>query len=109
VLRAFFDPGSGQLLWAKSEPARARFDYDVDHHELPIPSALASRIDARIERHDHGNPDLKKQPPRPWEEVSWAAFRAEYELLIAELRTALGPDYDVLDEARLPEHPPLPY
>jgi len=36
TLRVFFDAGSGVLLWSGNSAARERFDYPVNHYDLPL-------------------------------------------------------------------------
>lgn len=36
LLRYSFDPGSGVCLWAGDDASRERFDYAVEHWELPL-------------------------------------------------------------------------
>ena len=98
--RAFFDPGSGHLLWAASTDAHARWDYPVDHYDLPVPLRVAHWVQSLLDRHDAHNPHLSRDR-RPFTLPEWQAFTAEYAACVDELRRALGPAYVVDDEARL--------
>jgi hypothetical protein len=97
-MRAFFDAGSGTLLWSANDAARQRWDYPVDHFDLPVPLALARRIETLVDQYDDGFPDtgvtVRAFTP---EEVT--EFRAAYRDVLSELRLALGSAYEIDDEA----------
>ena len=97
-LRAFFDPGSGTLLWSANDAARERWDYPVDHFDLPVPLALARRIETLVDRYDSGFPDTG-YTVREFSAEQISAFRAEFRDVLDELRPALGSAYEVVDEA----------
>ena len=98
--RSFFDPGSGQLLWAGNAETDARWDYPVDHFDLPVPLNLARWIQHLLDSHDAHNPDLARDR-QPFAPAEWQAFVAGYAACVAELRRTLGPAYVVDDESRI--------
>ena len=52
LLRMFFDAGSGVLLWAYDEEAKARFGYPVEADMLAIPQELRNEIEQLITDYD---------------------------------------------------------
>jgi hypothetical protein len=98
--RAFLDPGSGHLLWSGNPDTQARWDYPVDHFDLPVPLNLARWIQHLLDSHDARNPDLARDR-QPFAPAEWQAFAAGYAACIAELRRTLGPAYVVDDESRI--------
>ncbi len=95
-LTAMLDPGSGHLLWAADDRTRRRWDYPVDHFDLPIPVALARRVADLLVQYDAGHPDLGG-PQLPSVQSAWDAFLPAYRAVMAELRGVLGPAYVVDD------------
>ena len=90
------DPGSGHLLWAADDRTTRRWDYPVDHFDLPIPLALARRVADLLIQYDAGHPDLGG-PQLPSVQSAWDAFLPAYRAVMAELRGVLGPAYGVDD------------
>lgn len=52
LLRLFFDAGSGVLLWAHDDAAKARFGYPVESQALDIPAGLRAEIEQLIADYD---------------------------------------------------------
>ena len=52
LLRLFFDAGSGVLLWAYDDEAKARFGYPVESADLNIPAELRAEIEQLITDYD---------------------------------------------------------
>lgn len=52
LLRLFFDAGSGVLLWAYDDEAKARFGYPVESEALAIPQELRDKIEQLITDYD---------------------------------------------------------
>lgn len=52
LLRLFFDAGSGVLLWANDDEAKARFGYPVEAEMLDIPPDLRAEIDQLARDYD---------------------------------------------------------
>lgn len=52
LLRLFFDAGSGVLLWAYDDEAKARFGYPVESEALHIPAELRAEIEQLITDYD---------------------------------------------------------
>ena len=97
-MRAFFDPGSGALLWSANDVTRHRWDHPVDHFDLPVPLALARRIETLVDRYDRGFPDTGSTV-REFTPEEIAGFRAACRDVLTELRLALGSAYEIEDEA----------
>jgi hypothetical protein len=96
ALKALLDAGSGHLVWAINETARARWDYPVDHFDLPIPVALARRVQELIDRHDQDVSGVAAVD-RPFEPQEREQFLRECRRVVADLRRALGPAYTIED------------
>ena len=97
-MRAFFDAGSGTLLWSANDAARDRWDYPVDHFDLPVPLTLARRIETLVDRYDDGFPNTGLTV-REFTAEEVVEFRAAYRDVLSELRLALGSAYEIDDEA----------
>jgi len=52
LLRLFFDAGSGVLLWANDDEAKARFGYPVEADMLDVPPELRAEIDQLAQDYD---------------------------------------------------------
>ncbi|HOY77448.1 MAG TPA: hypothetical protein PLN33_06555 [Hyphomonadaceae bacterium] len=52
LLRLFFDAGSGVLLWAYDDEAKARFGYPVEAEMLDITPELRAEIEQLITDYD---------------------------------------------------------
>jgi hypothetical protein len=96
TLKALLDAGSGRLVWATNDAARARWDYPVDHFDLPIPVALADRVQALVDRHAQDVPGVAPVD-RPFEPEEREQFLRECRRVVADLRRALGPAYTIED------------
>ncbi len=97
VLRFSFDPGSGVCLWSMNRAANDRFGYPVDSESLPVSENLRRRLDWLAAWHATSIDWDYPPDPSPWSEDERARFAAESGRVLAELREALGPDYQVLD------------
>ena len=93
-LKTGFDGGSGHLLWAANDAARERWDYPVDHFDLPLPMSLARHVQSLVDRYDLDHPDVGRET-RPLNPTEFAEFREDYLMTLDELRAALGPAYVV--------------
>jgi hypothetical protein len=93
-LKTGFDAGSGRLLWAVDDAARSRWDYPVDHFELPVPLTLARHVQYLVDRYDHDHPRVGRAT-RPLSPAEFTTFREDYLMTLDELRRALGPAYVV--------------
>jgi hypothetical protein len=99
-----FDAGSGTLLWARNDAARDRWDYPVDHFDLPVPLPLAHRIQGLIDRYDLDHPDVGTEHA-PFTPQEYDDFRAGYLRTLDELRRVLGPAYEIEDRGGPGERP----
>src|SRR4051812_2629394 len=99
-LKTGFDAGSGHLLWAVDDAARTRWDYPVDHYDLPIPLPLAQHVGQLVDRYDLDHPDVGRETRR-LSAAEFAAFRDDYLMTVDELRRALGPAYAVEERGGL--------
>lgn len=98
-LRFFFDVGSGTCLWAANDRAQSQFGYAVDLSALPLAhdvivrgEALVARFNTSIDWHDPGGPSILSIA-----EVD--RFNEDSNEFLCVLRSALGSDFDVLNEA----------
>jgi hypothetical protein len=97
-LRTGLTQGSGRLLSAANAATLARWGQEIDHHDLPIPVRLAERIDLILGQFDAGLEWQEGDPPSVISKHD--AFGRGYEHVLKQLRSALGPAYQVLDTAR---------
>jgi hypothetical protein len=96
-----FAGGSGRLLRAANGAARDRWGELVDHYDLPIPLAVASQVQALVDRAelDRGGDGAGTHP---FSQREFVAFRDDYLVTLDELRRALGPAYVVEERAPRP-------
>lgn len=52
LMRLFFDAGSGVLLWAYDEEAKARFGYPVEAEMLDVSPELRAEIEQLVRDYD---------------------------------------------------------
>ena len=97
--KAMFDARSGHVLWAEDKVSQQRWDYPVDHFDLPIPLALARSLQGLVEWYDYFYPDGERADPVPEDE--WQDFRSSYHSTLADLRGALGSAYTVTEFERI--------
>ncbi len=102
-----YDGGSGHLLWAADAAARDRWDHPVDHFDLPVPLALARRVQALVDRYDLDHPHVgtEHRPMTPAERLD---FHREHTAVLAELGQVLGSAYAIEDRVLAPSPAPLP-
>lgn len=96
-LRAFFDAGSGVVLWAGDDASRARWASAVDLADLGLPEelqreaeAIAARYDALFDWSDPAGADPLGRPEGP-------GLLADARTWLARVRGALGPGCEVSD------------
>jgi hypothetical protein len=99
-LQAGFDGGSGRLLWAANDAARARWDHRIDHFDLPLPLPLARHVQSLVDRYDLDHPHVGRTT-QPLSPAEFADFREDYLMTLDELRGALGPAYVVEERGGL--------
>lgn len=97
-LRFFFDAGCGTCLWAATDPARALYGYAVEARALPIAPDLAERLAALVAEYDTSIDWADPASAGPWSATQRQDFHERASALLAELRSALGPEYEVVDE-----------
>jgi hypothetical protein len=102
-LRVGFDGGSGRLLWAANDAARARWDHSVDHFDLPVPLTLAQHVQSLVDRYDLDHPAVGRETRR-FTPDQLSDFREDYLMTLDELRAALGSGY-VIEERGGPVPP----
>lgn len=98
-LRYFFDAGSGTCLWAGNDAARERWNYAVDHDELPLTLQTRERADAAIKRYDTGLGWSDPAGPSPWNDAEAEAFAIASQGLLEAFRAELGADFEIVDGA----------
>ena len=99
-LKTGFDGGSGRMLWAANADASDRWDYPVDHFDLPVPLPLARHVQSLVDRYDLDHPDVGRETRR-FSSAEFAAFREDYLMTLDELRRVLGPAYVVEERGGL--------
>jgi hypothetical protein len=92
--------GSGHLLWAADDAARERWNYPVDHFDLPVPLGLARHVQYLLDRYDLDHPGVGRETRR-FTPAELAGFRDDYLMTVDELRRALGPAYVVEERGGL--------
>ena len=96
--RYFFDAGSGTCLWSANEEARAKYEYAVDHHALPVSEATKVMLDGLIARYDTwldwNNPGGGSR----WNDSDRMAFAEAARQGLAALRREM-PDCIITDDA----------
>lgn len=101
-LRLFFDAGSGVLLWAQDEAAKACFGYPVEAADLDVPDEMRAEIEQLVTDYDD---------TFPWDDPGSGAivepdrtmfgyeenppFVTRVRALLPRLREALGPAYTI--------------
>jgi hypothetical protein len=100
-----FDGGTGHVLWAVNAETRTRWDYPVDHFDLPVPLPVARHVQELIERYDLDHPDLDHpdvgRETHRFTTAEFGAFRDDYLMTVDELRRTLGPAYAVEERGGL--------
>lgn len=91
-LRTALDPGSGSVVWSNGPASVERWDYPVDHFDLPIPAALAHHIELLVDRLDLDFDGIGTEhvPFAPGEAELFARRCRE---VMRQLRDALGSAY----------------
>ena len=99
-LETGFGGGSGHLLWAANDAARARWNHAVDHFDLPLPMSLARHVQSLVDRYDLDHPAVGRRTQR-FSQDELVDFREDYLMTVDELRGALGPAYVVEERSGL--------
>jgi hypothetical protein len=99
-LRALFDPGSGVLLWQSTQTSIDRWDYAVDHFDLPIPLSLASRVQYLVVRYDRTIEGYRVAEELPWGPGELEQFERDYQAVCDDLERALGSAYSIDGRSR---------
>jgi hypothetical protein len=93
-LRTLFDPGSGALIWQSSKSALDRWDYWLDHFDLPIPLRLAARVQHLVVRYDLAFEGIGPDDV-PWGPGEAEQFARDYHAVCGDLERALGSAYSI--------------
>ncbi|GAA4031044.1 hypothetical protein GCM10022247_65180 [Allokutzneria multivorans] len=94
--RAFFDAGSGALLWCSCE-GWDDWGQPVDLELLPISQALRDELDRLISRYDTSLNWDYPPDPGPWREAECLEFNEAVRSAITQLRAELGPTWQIRD------------
>lgn len=95
-MKFWFEHG-GTCLWSVNDEAVERYDYAVDHHELPLSVPLLDELD-RLEEWYHGCLDWDcPSNPSPWDKKEWAKFKIAANKAYKKLVKELGKHYEVLN------------
>jgi len=96
----FFDWGSGVCLWGASDLTTETFGYAIDHRDIGLPVHLVEEVDHLITWHlgclDPNDPG----GPSPWSPSQREDFHRAAAVLVTNLRLALGPQWEIIDETR---------
>ena len=111
ILRFFFEWGGG-CLWGGDDVTFREFDigpYDlIDPCPLPLSIATLERCRFLAEWHDASLNWDYPPDPGPWRQPECDRFNADVQLLLAEIRRELGPEFQVVDQqVELAEDPDL--
>lgn len=98
-LRYFFDPGTDICLWAADDAAREKFGYAVEFEDLPLTDAIAEKALQLAKWFDTSIDWSSPGAPSPWSETERQDFILASKDFYRKLVEALGPDYEVIDEA----------
>jgi hypothetical protein len=98
--RFFFDPGSGTCLWSANDAAQERFDYPVDHHELPLSPETLARLEALVDRFDGCLDWDDPGGPGGWSVDDARRFEADADVELERLRAELGEAFEIVAEHR---------
>jgi hypothetical protein len=99
-LRFFFDAGSGTCLWAKGDAARERFGYAVALDDLPVSQNVRRALIHLCAWYDTSLDWDDPAGASPWSAEERGRFDTRATSVLAQLREALGPAFDVIDESR---------
>jgi hypothetical protein len=99
-LRFFFDPGAGVCLWSGNDAARERFGYPVENRSLPVPENLWRLLEHLCAWHATSIDWSYPPDPSPWTPAERHRFDESASAALEQLRTALGPEFLVVDERR---------
>jgi len=99
-LRYFFD-WSCLPLWSGNDAARDTFGYAIDLADLPLSDAIVTRVREICDWHDTALNQDYPSDPGPWDADECDRFNAASRTLLADLRSELGPDFDIIDEFKL--------
>lgn len=91
-LRYCFDLGSGTCLWADNDPARAQFDYAIDHHALPLSRNTLCWLDYLLAWFDTAI-DWDSPATIRWSSEERARFHAASQRGLALLRAELSSEH----------------
>ncbi len=97
VLRFFFEWG-GDCLWSANDAARERFGYPVNLSDLPIPEDLRVELLRAEECFQTSYDENDPAGSSPWTKKELSDFNRLKDDLLARLRIALGPTFEIRDE-----------
>ena len=90
-----FDWGSGICLWSVNDAARERYDYPIDHSELPLSDELKKELDSLIKKHDEALDWNYPPDPLLWTQQEQDAFIERAKQAYHRIVKELGEDYAV--------------
>lgn len=96
-LNYFFEWASESALWPADDAARARFGIPVDLSGLPLSPATLRQMANLSNWHDTSLNWSYPPDPGPWREEECARFTIAAHALLDQIRTELGPDFEVQD------------
>jgi hypothetical protein len=96
-LRLEFEWGGG-CLWCDSYAARERFDVGPVEEQLPLPKELLARLDELSRWHDQALDWSDPPAPSPWSQEESNAFDSAAQIVLGQLRSALGDEFVITYE-----------
>jgi len=96
-LRYFYD-WSCLSLWSGNDAARDAFGYDIDIADLPLNADTATRVREICVWHDTALNQDYPPDPGPWDADECDRFNAAAKKLLADLRSELGTEFEIIDE-----------
>jgi hypothetical protein len=95
LIRLMFEWGGG-CLWSGNDAARERFDVGAIEGRLPLSPQTRKQLKDLSEWHDKSLNWDYPPDPGPWTKEQKEAFEAAARDALVQVRSELGPDYDVV-------------
>lgn len=96
--RFFFSAGSGICFWGADEETKAKYDYPVNHWELPLCENTKRGIDHLLYWYDTSIDWDYPPDPSPWTAEEDSRFQERVSELLKVVKKELGADYGIIDE-----------
>lgn len=93
-MRTLFDAGTDAMVWSSCDAVVDRWDFQVNHFDLPIPLSLAARIQGLVTRYDMAHPDVGDEH-LAFGPDEYVEFTHSYNDVCDELARSLGSAYTI--------------